>query len=41
MLKLNQPEYQHLLQHVYSPDGYVEVTHDDYASVEEVRVTNI
>lgn len=36
MLKLNEPEYQYLLQHVYSPDGYVEVTHDDYISVEEV-----
>jgi phosphonate transport system substrate-binding protein len=36
MLKLNEPEYQHLLQHVYSPDGYVEVTHDDYTSVEEI-----
>ena len=36
MLKLNDPEYKHLLQHVYSPDGYIEVTHDDYASVEEI-----
>lgn len=36
MLKLNEPEYQHLLQHVYSPDGYIEVTHADYASVEDV-----
>ncbi|MDX1520011.1 MAG: phosphate/phosphite/phosphonate ABC transporter substrate-binding protein [Anaerolineae bacterium] len=36
MLKLNEPEYRHLLQHVYSPDGYIEVTHDDYTSVEEI-----
>ena len=36
MLKLNEPEYQHLLQYVYSPDGYVEATHEDYASVEEI-----
>ena len=36
MLKLNNPEYKHLLQHVYSPDGYIEVTHEDYASVEEI-----
>ena len=36
MLRLNDPEYQHLLQHVYSPDGYIEVTHEDYRSVEEV-----
>ncbi|HEX9921534.1 MAG TPA: phosphate/phosphite/phosphonate ABC transporter substrate-binding protein [Anaerolineae bacterium] len=36
MLKLNQPEYQYLLSHVYSPDGYIEVTHDDYTSVEEI-----
>jgi phosphonate transport system substrate-binding protein len=36
MLKLNEPEYKHLLKYVYSPDGYVEATHDDYASVEEM-----
>ena len=36
MLKLNDPAYQHLLQHVYSPDGYIEVSHEDYVSVEEV-----
>lgn len=36
MLKLNEPEYQELLQYVYSPDGYVEATHADYASVEEM-----
>lgn len=34
MLKLNDPAHQHLLKHVYSPDGYVEATHKDYASVE-------
>ncbi|MFQ5989501.1 MAG: phosphate/phosphite/phosphonate ABC transporter substrate-binding protein [Candidatus Methylomirabilales bacterium] len=34
MLKLNDPAYQHLLKHVYSPDGYIEATHKDYASVE-------
>ena len=36
MLKLNEPEYQYLLQYVYSPDGYVEATHADYAMVEEI-----
>lgn len=36
MLKLNEPEYRHLLKYVYSPDGYIEATHEDYASVEEV-----
>ncbi len=36
MLKLNEPEYQNLLKYVYSPDGYVEATHADYVSVEEV-----
>ena len=36
MLKLNEPEYSELLRHVYSPDGYVEATHDDYAVVEEM-----
>jgi phosphonate transport system substrate-binding protein len=36
MLKLNQPDYMYLLQHVYSPDGYVEATHKDYESVEEM-----
>lgn len=36
MLKLNQPEYRYLLAHVYSPDGYVEATHEDYKSVEEM-----
>lgn len=35
MLKLNEPEYQYLLKHVYSPDGYVEASHSDYSSVEE------
>lgn len=36
MLQLNQPEYRHLLQHVYSPDGYVEASHDTYEPVEEI-----
>ena len=36
MLKLNEPEFQHLLRYVYSPDGYVEATHEDYAGVEEM-----
>ena len=36
MLKLNQPEYQYLLQYVYSPDGYVEASHGDYVAVEEI-----
>lgn len=36
MLKLNEPDYQHLLKYVYSPDGYVEAKHEDYTSVEEV-----
>ena len=36
MLKLNQPDYQYLLQHVYGPDGYISASHKDYVSVEEV-----
>ncbi len=36
MLKLNTPEYKNLLQHVYSPDGYIEADHEDYKSVEEM-----
>ena len=36
MLKLNEAEYQYLLKYVYSPDGYVEAVHADYASVEEI-----
>ncbi len=36
MLKLNEPAYQYLLKHVYSPDGYVTATHEDYASVEAI-----
>jgi phosphonate transport system substrate-binding protein len=36
MLKLNLPEYKHLLRHVYSPDGYIEANHGDYESVEEM-----
>ncbi len=34
MLKLNSPEYSHLLKYVYSPDGYVEATHKNYEHVE-------
>ena len=36
MLKLNEPEYRHLLKHVYNPDGDVETSHAEYASVEEL-----
>jgi phosphonate transport system substrate-binding protein len=36
MLKLNQPEYKVLLKYVYNPDGYVEASHKDYASVEQM-----
>jgi phosphonate transport system substrate-binding protein len=36
MLKLNEPAYQHLLKHVYSPDGYVETSHTAYAGVEQI-----
>ena len=36
MLKLNEPEYQYLLKHVYSPDGYITATHEDYVSVEAI-----
>jgi len=36
MLKLNQPEYQYLRQHVYGPDGYIEVSHEAYTPVEEI-----
>jgi len=36
MLKLNEPDYQYLLQYVLSPDGYLEVTNADYASTEEL-----
>lgn len=36
LLKLNQPENKYLLQYIYSPDGYVEASHSDYKSVEEM-----
>lgn len=36
MLKLNEPDYQYLLQHVYSPDGYITAQHEDYAPVEQI-----
>ena len=36
MLKLNEPDHQYLLQHVYSPDGYITASHEDYASVEAI-----
>ncbi len=36
MLKLNEPAHQHLLKHVYSPDGYVETSHAAYAGVEQI-----
>ena len=36
MLKLNTPEYSHLLRYVYSPDGYVVATHKNYEHVEEM-----
>lgn len=36
LLKLNNPAYQHLLKHVYSPDGYVETSHAAYAGVEQI-----
>jgi phosphonate transport system substrate-binding protein len=36
MLKLNTPQYSHLLKYVYSPDGYVEATHENYKHVEEM-----
>lgn len=36
MLQLNEPEYRDLLQYVYNPDGYIQVTHEDYASVEDI-----
>lgn len=36
MLKLNEPEQRHLLQHVYGPDGYVRATHAAYEPVAEV-----
>ena len=36
MLRLNEPAYQYLLSHVYSPDGYVETSHEYYTGVEEM-----
>lgn len=36
MLKLNGPDYRYLLQHVFSPDGYVEAKHEDYKSIEDI-----
>ena len=36
MLALNEPDYRHLLAHVYGPDGYLEVDHSAYEGVEEV-----
>lgn len=36
LLKLNEPQYRHLLQYIYNPDGYVEASHEDYKSVEKM-----
>lgn len=36
MLQLNEPDYQYLLQYVFSPDGYVEVSDEDYDGVREI-----
>jgi len=36
LLNLNNPENNYLLQYIYSPDGYVEASHEDYESVEEM-----
>jgi phosphonate transport system substrate-binding protein len=36
MLQLNPPEHRAMLQHVYSPDGYVRATHAAYEPVAEV-----
>lgn len=36
MLKLNEPEYQDLLQYVYSPDGYVRVDDEAYDGVRDI-----
>ncbi len=36
MLRLNQPEFRSLLQHVYSPDGYVVADPADYDGVGEI-----
>ncbi|MEX2542257.1 MAG: phosphate/phosphite/phosphonate ABC transporter substrate-binding protein [Trueperaceae bacterium] len=36
MLKLNEPDYRHLLQYVYSPDGYVRVEDSAYDGVRDL-----
>ncbi|MDX1541659.1 MAG: phosphate/phosphite/phosphonate ABC transporter substrate-binding protein, partial [Geminicoccaceae bacterium] len=36
MLALNEPENRWLLQHVYGPDGYVRVDHQDYEPVADL-----
>lgn len=36
MLKLNRPEFQHLLKHVYGPDGYVRAQSAEYDRVAEL-----
>lgn len=36
MLKLNQPEFRHLLKHVYGPDGYVRAQPADYDRVADL-----
>ena len=36
LLKLNEPENKYLLKYVYNPDGYVEASHEDYKSVEDM-----
>lgn len=38
MLQLNDPDYQYLLEYVFSPDGYVRVTDDAYEGVREIAV---
>jgi phosphonate transport system substrate-binding protein len=36
MLKLNEPDYQHLLQYVYNPDGYVRTTDEAYEGIRDI-----
>jgi len=36
MMKLNEPDNRWLLQHVYAPDGYIEIGHDAYEPVADV-----
>jgi phosphonate transport system substrate-binding protein len=36
MLKLNEPENRWLLQHVYAPDGYIEIQNDAYEPVADI-----